>query len=892
MNILKKSSKLAASLMISGTLLLSGTIAPPGLFPTTASAENHGNGPKLSLLNESTITAGAVLQKYEWRSLRSQDEVSADVQVIRVDLTAPYVKIDSMTGSSGKYTQRANVQQMSESTEAVAGINGDYYSTAGEGAPIGPQARQGQIISSPSQLTGMYAFGITKAGKPTIHSYTFDGTVTAADGESHPLTGINKTTYWREPDNMHSHVNAIYVYTSDWGSAKRADDGNTTPTEVLVRDGVVEQISENKALPMAPPEDGYILRSTHESMAFIKDHVRVGEPIEIDYRLKSKDGQAVYGPNDLNMLVGGHTLLIDKGQKAAYTRNTSSIGGTIPRSRSAVGYSQDERYAYFITVDNYQDSDGMTLPELQSLMLELGVWKGVNLDGGGSTQMVSRPLGEFQTGLVNRPEYGSARKVVNGIGVYSTAPRGELKDMLLSGKETLLIGEQASYSMKAYDTYFNPIDISTLPVQWQVPAGFGQLQGNVFTAEHPGQTEISAVTESFKKSKNLHILGRNSIGDMQFNVNQPYMLEEGESFALPVVVESLQGQRKTVPFASLDWEFIGFSGSAEDGKIHVDEVDPNRGVGYVIARYDGYSTMMTFPSGVSELWADFEQLRPAVEDLTYPQEVEGRARVVFGLPGAGYDDYVLYFDYDFSKGSGTKALYASFENDQGVQIDGKPYGMKLDLMGDNSLNWVRAQVEDGDGKTHLVDIAQDVNWHGWKEISVNFNDYNLTYPIKLKRIYVASPAQAQDEREVYGRIAVDDVSFLYQGSVPEKKNPEVTLQVGQPMMQVDGRQVELDQSAVIKNDRTLVPLRFIVDALQGQVSWNGEQKKVSLIRSDQWIELRVGEQDLIINGKRETSDIAPEIMNQRTMVPLRLVSEAFGWTVDWDNETKTIDLSI
>src|SRR5690606_17335460 len=114
-------------------------------------------------------------------------------------------------------------------------------------------------------------------------------------------------------------------------------------------------------------------------------------------------------------------ILVNDGQPAAFSRDINGVSGYAARARTAIGYSKDERYVYMITVDNQGESKGMTLRELQSFMVAIGVWKGINLDGGGSTQMVARPLGETEPVLANELEQGVARRVVNGLGVYTHA---------------------------------------------------------------------------------------------------------------------------------------------------------------------------------------------------------------------------------------------------------------------------------------------------------------------------------------------------------------------------------------------------------------------------------------------------------------------------------------
>jgi hypothetical protein len=183
-----------------------------------------------------------------------------------------------------------------------------------------------------------------------------------------------------------------------------------------------------------------------------------------------------------------------------------------------------------------------------------------------------------------------------------------------------------------------------------------------------------------------------------------------------------------------------------------------------------------------------------------------------------------------------------------------------------------------------------VNWYGFKDIEVDLTEYNMSYPITLKRIYIANPAERQDEREKFGAIAVDDISFFVRGKLPVIEKPKVELVINQKSLLVDGKEQVLDQAPVVLNGTTLIPIRFIVDALQGQVAWEGTEQKVTLMKNEHLIEMWIGDKDLLINGNRVTSRVAPMLINSRTMVPLRLIADAFGWEVGWDEALQKVTL--
>jgi hypothetical protein len=354
--------------------------------------------PSLALGSQEIITSGAILKKYVWSTTRNDKVVTANASVIEVDLSNPNVKLDPISGApADQLNKKQSVSQMVAGKGAVAGINADFYNTQGEGAPLGPQITSGQLISTTSTLlNGMYAFGITKDNVPIVDQFTFTGALTAKDGVSFPLGGVNKTAYWGDNDTF-SHQDAIYMYTSAWGQINRSNDGTTTPTEVLVQNDKVMQIAVNGVINLLPPTDGYILRASGTGTDYVVKHLKVGDTLTSKYEMVPKDAWNHYDVKTFKMMVGGGSLLVFDGKPSYFTRDINSIDGNRYRARSAIGFSQNLKTAYLIAVDASGSGSGISLPELQQFMIQAGVWKGMLLDGGGSTQMVARPLGEFDS---------------------------------------------------------------------------------------------------------------------------------------------------------------------------------------------------------------------------------------------------------------------------------------------------------------------------------------------------------------------------------------------------------------------------------------------------------------------------------------------------------------
>ena len=102
---------------------------------------------------------------------------------------------------------------------------------------------------------------------------------------------------------------------------------------------------------------------------------------------------------------------------------------------------------------------------------------------------------------------------------------------------------------------------------------------------------------------------------------------------------------------------------------------------------------------------------------------------------------------------------------------------------------------------------------------------------------------------------------------------------------VNGNEVAADVAPYLKNDRTMVPIRFITEPLGATLFWqpgeNGTGGKASLTLDGRTVELSIGSQEGIVNGQVIPMDVAAEIVQGRTFVPLRFAGENLGAVVNW-----------
>jgi|GEM_PF-2322694 len=101
---------------------------------------------------------------------------------------------------------------------------------------------------------------------------------------------------------------------------------------------------------------------------------------------------------------------------------------------------------------------------------------------------------------------------------------------------------------------------------------------------------------------------------------------------------------------------------------------------------------------------------------------------------------------------------------------------------------------------------------------------------------------------------------------------------------VNDRYIKFDQLPMIESDRVLVPLRAIFEALDVEVDWNEKSQTVSAVKDDTKISLQIENNILYKNGEEIVLDVPAKIVNDRTLVPIRAVSEGLGARVEWDGD--------
>lgn len=95
-----------------------------------------------------------------------------------------------------------------------------------------------------------------------------------------------------------------------------------------------------------------------------------------------------------------------------------------------------------------------------------------------------------------------------------------------------------------------------------------------------------------------------------------------------------------------------------------------------------------------------------------------------------------------------------------------------------------------------------------------------------------------------------------------------------------------------ESGRTLIPMRDIYQAIGAVVQWDEDTRTAIAVKGDTYVTVQIGSTKAFVNSEEHTLDVAGVITNDRTFLPLRFVVEAMGAQVEWDNENYAVMINV
>ena len=244
-----------------------------------------------------------------------------------------------------------------------------------------------------------------------------------------------------------------------------------------------------------------------------------------------------------------------------------------------------------------------------------------------------------------------------------------------------------------------------------------------------------------------------------------------------------------------------------------------------------------------------------------------------------------------------KAPEISKEAMEGSKSDFEPFNLKIDRQGRNG-EFFRFVVKASDIPFEVTsDNVKGLKVSGTVEGTLPFESEIGKVEIKDNgKTIIFSVKQTKDITSLEFEKSTFDLKVspaCYESEKPEEAESEIIVPAeNRPdtdiAVNLDGNWLEFDVEPLIINGRTMVPMRAIFEALGCSVSWDQVSQTAIGVRNGKVVYCTINSNDASVDGKATTIDQPPALINGRTLVPLRFVSEAYGCTVQWDSDTRSI----
>jgi Phosphodiester glycosidase/Calcineurin-like phosphoesterase len=679
-----------------------------------------------------------------------------DRHLVTVDLTRPPVTTDLLSAPS--IAQGSALSEQANQAGAVAGVNGDFFDIGNSNAALGFEIQGGELRKSGDRNAGQ-SFGVGQDRIAQLLNLALQATATW-DGIPRQLSGLNESGV---------PAGGIAAYTPAWGTYSRAllTRPATNTAEVWIADSRVVR-------PAQPPEGGALPAGTtalvgREAGADALRTLEVGDPVELSYELSPEAARR------LQFAVGTDVVLVRDGVQRPDSETSQGAAGNSPAPRTAVGFKDAGRTLMLVTIDGPGGTGrgGVTLPKLASIMHVLGAETAVNLDGGGSTTMVARGLGEGLATVRNMPSDGSERPDPNGVGVFVASGSGRVEDLVISpdGDEARVFpGMHLPMTARAVDDHLTPVALDQDDVRWDASRGDVEdglleaprwLAGSIRLEARVGRAVDDARVRVLGRLHSLELSSRRlSIPDLASSETVTVTGRDAEGFAAPLDPADLE----------LDYDRSVIRITPAAGGL---EVTPLRtGSTTVEVRAGGESASLPVSVGV-ETVEIYRFDHPDETARWTPNGTAGQPKSLSIVPEG------LKLTYAAQRNMGITKVPA----DTRIEVPGQPLRIRVRLSASVATQFANLGWVDADGTSQGMLI-------GGPQPGENALEWTLPsdteFPIRISSVQVIETRTAQQAPgEVVFKSIEADLAPEVDLPAPEPLRPD-------PLISPDGRFAERD----------------------------------------------------------------------------------------------------
>lgn len=609
------------------------------------------------------------------------------------DLSLDIIRDNAVFGGSSSLTALAN-----QNKEVIGGINGSFFSmgtTIGEVVGIEvEEAHLSYAIDDYNYWSSNAANLVVTEDKQSFIDYLhISMTLETASGKSIRVQGVNTRSVGGEP---------VIFNRNAYENTEIINQLANLFKVVIENDRITEIFTENKVIDI--PEDGYILVFKRDVGSAYLPYLKVGQKVTFkQVRNFDLEGMQLALP-------GGGPILKD----GVPIREGLLVAPGARHPRTAVGLSEDGKTMTLLVVDGRGNSIGATHEELGRYLLEYDVYNAIVMDGGGSSTLIAKDMGDFDVSVKNQPSDGRERGIVNGLGIKMTAPKtSDFKLMLSSDQTRVFVNNKIDLSLKARDLNYNPVVVNDKEIAWSMSGGYGIIDGTTFTPQMAGNITLTA--SYLGKTESIDIQVIDALIDLEVFPKVIHFSDGIQSFT--VLGTDEEGYKSVINNDLLTWEISEPVGTVYEGVFRGGQIPGNARID---VKYKGIKEVAYVVS--SDQKASVTDVGRSIFDtMVYPETVDGDVERV----NDGSND-VLRYRYNFVPSEVSQAVYAVFEQEM---ID-----QPIDQLVITTSDYPKELLFKG----HLIDANGEQYTVTFDQQGIGAVPSTMTYPVEMKRLYVVT----------------------------------------------------------------------------------------------------------------------------------------------------------
>lgn len=653
-----------------------------------------------------------------------------DIYTLVYENGSPNVELEIFR--SDTLGKRDKLTTMAKEENIIAGVNASFFDTSKSYSDIlGLEKDNGEIFYARNKYNiAPQASAIMvneDSGLFDMEYIVPTLTLTTEAGRSINITGYNTVS---------SFHNAAVIKGNQIDDTSYIDKNYSVYKLVTDQEGVIKAVYPPKTTTKVA-DDEYLITLPEVSYTSLTGSVDVGDKFNFSIT-------ANVNLDNYDTIVSGGGTLVEDGKV-----NISGIkvSENSRHPRTAIGVTKDGDIIQMV-VDGRGESLGATLPEMANLMIEMGAYNAISLDGGGSSEIVKKDTtGTIQ--IENTPSDGAERKVTNGVGFNAVLKTGVASQVEFLNEDRTYVGGKINMQVLGKDQYYNNVNLEKSKITYSVTGVDGYFEGSYFIPQSAGTAEVLASYEGTPLSSQT-ITVKEAPTELLLEDSDSVLEPKGSMTFKGYVLDS-DGYRYDVNSGNITWSVDNTNLATISNGVLTAKNTTGKVVVTASSKFGtATKTIAIGQDKISKRITGFES-GETVSTVLKPSGVDGLAILSTDWVPQGKKSVKLR--YGFSPNIDEKQVASA--KFSGLKFD-RADRIKFDMTTKAMNNAVTMTIVDSDGISYDLTMANSFSSQGKRTVVANLPQ-DISYPATISSINVEYQPSAEKTKTEIGAIYFDNI---------------------------------------------------------------------------------------------------------------------------------------